>query len=442
MEVLPGTRDILGQSPRLKGYSHLALCFAHPKILSREGTATALETATHRIQSALPWIGGMVVHQGESEGNSGTFAVARGSSKSILRVQDRSAHCPSYEDIVQAKGSSNLLDVALFSAEPSLPDSDRSGTSPAHVLTLTATWIKDGLILDCAAHHNMLDMGGIDQFFQLLGTALRGQEFSETVLEANTRDRLDIFPLLSPNGPKCDISHLRCPSSLGKPARPPPPPGPLPAFHHFRFTATQLSQLADLAKTPSVDDALSAFIWKRLSAVRMKLGQKPDTITGFSRTLDCRRELDAPIEYMGNSVMKTYSTMTLDELERSSLVDVAAQLRRDVQRIRNRYLLRSVATAIAEEPDKTRFNSVKGFNADTWINASSWAGVATYSVEFGLLGKPTLVRRPTSKPVQSLLYFLPRMEQGSIDIQFCLMDDEIQGLKCDREWDQSVEYIG
>ncbi|KAJ5122961.1 hypothetical protein N7448_009058 [Penicillium atrosanguineum] len=142
----------------------------------------------------------------------------------------------------------------------------------------------------------MLDMGEIDQFFQLLGTALRGQEFDETIVEVNTRNRLDIFPLLSLDVPKCDISHLRCATSLGKPARPTPQPDPLPAFHHFRFTATQLSQLTDLAETPSVDDALSAFIWKRLSAVQMKLGQKPDTITGFPRTLDCRRALEAPIE--------------------------------------------------------------------------------------------------------------------------------------------------
>lgn len=443
MEILPGTQDILGQSPRLKGYTHLALCFALPESLSRESITTALKTATRRIPSALPWIGGVVVHQGEGDRNSGRFAVARcPSSETILKFQDRSDACPSYEEIIHSKGSSDLLDVALLSAETSLPDSDGSETNPAPVLTLTASWIKNGLVLDCAAHHNMLDMGGIDQFFQLLTTALQGQEFNKTVIEANMRDRLDIFPLLSPDEPKSDISHLRCPSSLGKPVRPPPQPGPLPVFHHFRFSAERLSQLKTLAETPSIDGALSAFIWKRLSAVRMGLGQKPDTITGFSRTLDCRRTLDAPVEYMGNVVMKTYSTMTLDELTRTSLASVASQLRIDVLKIRDRHVLRSLATASAEEPDKTTFNFVKGFNSDTWINASSWAGVRAYASEFGLLGKPALIRRPTSKPVQSLLYFLPRMERGDIDIQLCLMDSEIHGLRRDPEWCRFAEYIG
>ncbi|KAJ5704486.1 hypothetical protein N7536_000175 [Penicillium majusculum] len=444
MEILPGTQDILGQFPRLKGYTHLALCFAHPESLSRESTTTVLETATRRITSTLSWIGGVVVHQGEGDGNSGRIAIARcPSSEAILKVQDRSDVCPSYENIVHSKGPSGLIDVALLSAETSLPDSDtRSGTDPAHVLTLTATWIKNGLILDCAAHHNVLDMGGIDQFFQLLATAIQGQEFNKTVIEVNTRDRRGIFPLLGAVEPKYDISHLRCPSSLGNPVRPPPPPGALSAFHHFRFSTKQLSQLKYLAKTPSVDDALSAFIWKRLSAVRMGLGQKADAMTGFSRTLDCGRTLDAPVEYMGNVVIKTYSTMILDEVNSSSMAAVAAQLRSDVRKIRDRHLLRSLATIIAEEPDKTTFNFVKGFNPNTWINASSWAGVGVYLLEFGLLGKPALIRRPMSKPVQSLLYFLPRMEQGDIDIQLCLMNSEIQGLRCDLEWGHFSEYIG
>lgn len=442
MEVLPGTQDILGQLPRLKGYTHLALCFSHPENLSREKTIRALETATRRITSALPWIGGVVVHQGEGNGSSGRLAVARSNSK-ILKIQDLSDVCSSYEKIVHSNGSSDLLDVALLSAETSVPDPDTlSETDPAHVLTLTASWIKNGLILDCAAHHSMLDMGGINQFFQLLATALQGQEFKKATIEANTCDRRNTFPLLGPDEPKYDISHLRCPSSLGKPVCPPPPSGVLPVFCNFRSTVTQLSQLKILAETPSVDDALSAFIWKRLSSVRIALGQKPDAMAGFSRTLDCRHTLYAPIEYMGNVVMKTYSTMMLDELNRSSLAAIAAQLRSDVRKIRCRHLLRSLATALAEEPDKTTFSFVKGFNPDTWINASSWAGLGTYSEEFGLLNKPVLIRRPTSKPVQSLLYFLPRMEQGDIDIQLCLMDSEIQELRRDPEWSRYLEYIG
>lgn len=174
----------------------------------------------------------------------------------------------------------------------------------------------------------------------------------------------------------------------------------------------------------------------------MELGQKPNAITGFSRTLDCRHTLDVPVEYMGNLAIKTYSIMTLDELGNSYLRTVAALLRSDIREIRDRHVLRSLATVLSEEPDKTTFTFVKGFNPDTWINASSWAGVDAYSSKFGLLGKPGIIRRPTSKPVQSLLYFLPRMKQGDIDLQLCLMDSEIQGLRVDPERGQYSEYIG
>lgn len=174
----------------------------------------------------------------------------------------------------------------------------------------------------------------------------------------------------------------------------------------------------------------------------MRQGLAPDAITGFSRAVDCRQPLGIPIEYMGVAVVKTYSTMTFDELDQSSLAIVAAQLRKDVRKVRDGRFLRSLATLIAEEPDKSTINFVKGFDPDTWINASSWASVSVYALEFGPLGKAALVRRPKSKPVHSLLYFMPRMESGDIDVLLCLKDDEIRGLRSDLEWSRYSKYIG
>ncbi|KAK6079280.1 trichothecene 3-O-acetyltransferase [Seiridium cupressi] len=443
-ETFPGTRDILGQLPRLKGYTHLALCFAHPEGLSRGDTVAALEKATCKITAALPWLGGAVVHRGEDAGNSGNFLVARcPDTETILKIQDRSDVLSAYEDISLLKVPGDVLDVTLLSAETSLPDSyPESETNPAPVLTLTGSWIRDGLILDCAAQHNMLDMNGIDQFLRLLANTLLGQELDEAIIAANMYDRMGLFSFSDTSVSQHDISHLRCSSSLGKPMRPPAPPGWLPFFYIFRFKSTQLGLLRKTAGTPSIDDALSAFVWKRLSAIRMGMGERPDAVTGFSRAVDCRRPLNIPPEYMGNLAVKTYTTMASDELNRSSLADVVAQLRRDLREIRDPGLLRRLLAAIAEEPDKSTFSFVKGYKPDTWVNASSWAGVHAYSLKFGVLGKPSVIRRPTSKPVQSLLYFFPRTEEGDIDVQLCLVDREIQGLRADPEWRQYAEYVG
>lgn len=437
-------QDIFGQLPRMKGYTHLALCFPHPEGLKQEATVAFLEAATRRITSALPWIGGSVINQGAGTGCSGLFTVVPCTrTEAVFRIQDRSDVCPSYEEILQAREASDLLDVAILSAESSLPDSyTDSSCNPAPVLTLTASWIKGGIVLDCAAQHNILDMGGIDQLLKLLATALQGQAFDQYAIDINTRDRLSLFPLLAADEANIDHSQMQCPSSLDKPLRPPPPPGPIASFHHFRFKATSLSQLQSLAETPSLDDALSAFVWKRLSAVRMSQAHTPDAVTGFSRALDCRRTLGIPVEYMGVVAVKAYSTMRFDELGSSSLAIVAARLRKDVRTIRDRTFLRSLATLIAEEPDKSTINFVKGFNPDTWVNASSWAGVGAYGLDFGPLGKPAIIRRPKSKPVQGLLYFLPRLEQGDMDVLLCLKENEIQGLRSDPEWSRYGEYIG
>ncbi|KAJ5772442.1 hypothetical protein N7520_002971 [Penicillium odoratum] len=324
-----------------------------------------------------------------------------------------------------------------------MPDTyTETETNPAPVLTLTVNWIQGGLILDCAAQHNILDMGGVDQFFQLLAAALQGHEFSDATIAANTRDRLSIFPLLDPGDRHCDHSKMRCPSCLTlTPLQRPPSSGSIPAYHYFRFDASSLARLTALAETPSTDDALSAFIWKRLSLLRQR-HQSPETVTGFSRVVDCRRTLDVPIEYMGVTIMKTSSRMTFREMKQSSLINLAARLRQDVQRVRDQYFLRSLATLIAEEPDKSTINFVDGFNADTWINASSWAAAVTYRMDYGLLGRPAFVRRPKSKPVQGLLYFLPIMDNGDVDVLLCLRDWEILGLCEDLEWKHYAEYIG
>jgi hypothetical protein len=285
-------------------------------------------------------------------------------------------------------------------------------------------------------------MGGIDQFLRLLATSLQSGDLPQTAIEINNRDRRSIFPLLGQDEIKYDHTAMRCPSALDKPLRPPPPPGPRPAFQHFRFSATSLGSIAELCNTPSIDDALSAFVWKRLSVVRLHLYDKPDAVTGFSRAVDCRRNLSVPAQYMGQLAAKTFSTITLRQIEGSSLETVAAHLRKDLQKIRDQNFLRSLATLIDSEPDKSTFNFVQGFNPDTWINASSWAGVNAYTLEFGLLGKPAVIRRPTSKPVQSLLYFLPQMEQGDIDVLLCLKDEEIVMLKKDEEWSKYALYIG
>lgn len=459
MEVLPGTEDIFGQLPRMKGYTHLALCFLHSGFSgSQERTTGQLRAATSRVTTALPWIGGSVVHirteTGSETGSTGTFAIARcPATEDILKFQDRSDVYPNLEDIIDAKGPSHQLDVSKLSTETSLPDSyTESDDHPAPVLTLTVSWISCGVILDCAAQHNVMDMGGIDQFLRLLATSLQIQQENEgeldpKAIEINLQDRLNLFPLLAPDEEKCDHSELRVPATPNPTQR--PRPGILPwlttsqpAFHHFRINATNLGTLKFIAETPSADDALSAFIWKSLSAVRQSNGQVPDAVTGFTRAIDCRRALGVPTEYMGQMAVKTYSKMTLAQIEQSSLAAIAAHLRKDVQRIRDRHWLRSLATLIAQEPDKSTFNFGKEFDPETWINASSWAGVAAYGLEFGRLGKPAIIRRPDAKPVQGILIFLPIFENGDLDIVLCLRKFEIQGLRGLKDWERFAEYIG
>lgn len=91
-----------------------------------------------------------------------------------------------------------------------------SDTNPARVFVIQASFIKGGILLDAAAQHNFIDGGGLFQCLQLFAKAMRGEPFSDFELEQGNRDRRTLIPLLGPNEPLLDHSHLKCPpATLG-----------------------------------------------------------------------------------------------------------------------------------------------------------------------------------------------------------------------------------
>ena len=76
------------------------------------------------------------------------------------------------------------------------------------------------------------------------------------------------------------------------------------------------------------------------------------------------------------------------------------------------------------------------------MGTSSMASVPLYKANFGLLGQPTLARRPTFAPIPSTIYVMPQTLQGDVDALVCLGDADIAALRDDPEWSSCVEYIG
>ena len=447
-------QDDLGQLPFLKSYSHLLLAFPlDERAHSRDRVRQSLTAAALKITQALPWLAGKVIQ------DEGLFKVQRCARweppHTIVRFRELDDRCASYDEIVQARGPISLLDGHLLAPRKAFPESyEETEADPAPVLAFQVNFIRGGLLVDCAAQHNLIDMSGIEQCYRLLATALRGEHFSTQAIEQGNRDRRTIVPHLGPTEPMLDHRNFKRPST---PIPTPAEPASRFAWRYFRFSRTRLDQIkrlalpavpsdnaaaADDVRYISTNDALSAFCWQRITAVRLRRRKEPGAPTKFCRAINGRAAMDVGPEYLGDLVSIAMSRFTSGELVDAPLSTVAQAMRRDLSTVNNRYYIRSFASFIAREPDRSVISYGGAFNPDTDIGSSSWAHVQLHRVQFGVLGAPRLVRRPDFVPLKSDIYFMPQTAEGDIDALLCFNQADFDGLAQDAEWTSSAECIG
>ena len=460
MDDLARYQDVIGQLARLKTYTHVLLCFPLHDGISRDLVVQTLKSGALRLTSAFPWLVSKVVNEGSGPGNSGMFSLAPCLSfkapNTIVRVKDCSDICVSYNEILEARGPFTLLDGKTLAPVKAFPETYKDSESdPAPVIAIQANFIQGGLLLDAAVQHNFIDGSGLFQCMRLLAKAMRGEEFSALEIQQGNRDRRNLIPLLSPNEPMLDHSHLRRPplSECQNQEQPLETSRTSAAWYCFRFPALKLAQLkaransensGSLSSVPfvSTNDALSAFCWKRVSVVRLSRRQRPNDFSKFSRALEARRALRIPQEYMGQMGYNATCRLAFKELEHASLGAIASFLRGTAQSVNTEYSVRSWVTFIANEPDKSTIMFGGAFNPDTDIGLSSLVHTNLYGASFGVLGKPELVRRPNFTPLEGCVYLWSQTEAGDLDVLMCLNEMDVQALKMDEEWKQYAEYIG
>lgn len=461
-------RDVLGQLPFLKSYTHLLLCFSILDDKDRELIVSSLEDGILKIKSTLPWLGYRVINDGKSS----RLAVCPefAPPNSSLQVRDRSNECPSFSEIVKAKGPFSMLDGSLIAPVVAFPQSyEESDLKPAPVISFQANFVNGGLLLDFAAQHNTMDMSGMCQCLHLLAAAMRGDEFSALELEQGNRDRRHLVPLLRPEEPLLDHSHMiRRPNPLLSSGVPPRPSQngiinqPVWNWHTFRFSASSLRALKELASqytaSPdsdsnqtvafiSTNDALCAFWWQRLSFIRLARSDntgplKPDQPSMFSRAIDGRTALNIPPEYIGQMIHTCPTKLPIGEVATRPLGYVAAELRRSLKTYNTTQMVRSFATLIARAEDRSAITFMATYDPNTDVGCSSWAHADVYSKEFGkILGKPALVRRPRFDPLKGVVYLLPKNLDGDIDVITCLTQEDLEGLVSDVKFKKHTERI-
>ncbi|KAI9376432.1 hypothetical protein BJX61DRAFT_489897 [Aspergillus egyptiacus] len=318
--------------------------------------------------------------------------------------------------------------------------------------------LQGGLLLDIAAQHNIIDATGIFYIAHLLSRLMADQPnlIPKADLVLGNCDRINIISLLPPDEP--------LPKEMSEFIQPYPQTVDRDTLAQFRWYFFHMSPEAIAAihteaishpedfvaslTTVSVNDALTAFFWQRLTRVRSRLspssptsGQYSEPTTQLTRAADLRRTMKLSPAYMGHMVRTANLRLPVSTVATSSLSYLASALRNCVSEHTTPQAVRSYATLLARTTDKSRILYAGGFNPLTDLSCSSMAHVMVPRFGKGL-GVPEFVRRPAAGLLPSGMYVGPGRGGEGVDAMVCLKSSEIEGLMGDEAWSSKIEVVG
>ncbi|KAI1412494.1 hypothetical protein F5Y13DRAFT_180003 [Hypoxylon sp. FL1857] len=445
-------QDVVSQFPFLNGYTNLVCGFQLASDTSRGTIVTAIEAAVDRLTTQVPWLGHQVKSALRGPGKSDILKLApwpAGSpANKIVRVKDCEESIPSMTQLNRAGIPVKMLDSKILSPWPSLPQ-HHGIIGPVPVIALQANFVRGGLILNLSAHHVIIDATGIVQLMRLLAIVLNGDEIPTSYIDQANRDRSRVVPLIRHGDPVKDHSYLRRPSDW-VPAAPASPP----EWCLFKLPVPALTALMKLASSPSQlvseNDVICAFYWRCLTTVRLARGFSTDTVTKFSRTIDGRSVVGVPFSYMGHLIYHAAARLTMGQVVSAPLSTVSQKLRRELIAANTTWAVRSYATFLAREPDRSSLlyggmhnpNTDVGSTSSIFSIGDSREASSTTTGTWGpLLGSVRFVRRPNVTPIPGS-FSTGGIEGGAITVQVCLPKEDLEGLKKDQEWKQYMRCVG
>ena len=459
-------QDVVSQFPFLNGYSHIAFLFQPPNVddASQQDTIiTNVRDAVDKLTAQIPWLAGRVLHTPGPPGcsSSGHYTMAPWPSDAPKNEIVHVNHCedlmPPMTRILRAGAPISLLDDKTLIPCPSLPIPH--GLEPPPVLIIRLNFLRGGLIVNMSTHHMAIDGTGLVQIMRLLANILQGrEEIPSAELEQANRDRRRVVPLVPPGEPVKDHSHLRAP-----PGHVTAPPSSPPKWCCFKLPILSLPALRKNATPPpsasslsspqqlSDNDVLCAFFWQRITASRLARGFSPDTLTKMTRTIDARGAVGVPVTYMGHLTYYSVTQLPMGQVASLPLSSIAQILRRELNAANTPWSIRSYATFMSREPDKSRLVYAGLRNLDTDLGVTAFSASQSIGQEtdgsampdsFGpVLGQLKHTRRPNVFPLTGGITLCP-IEGGALPIVMCMPEADLDALQKDSEWRHYTRYIG
>lgn len=435
----PLFQDVLSQFPALNGHTQLVIGFRLSPDTSNTAVTDELKLAIESLICQIPWLNGQVV---EKDGlRLPAPWPADGPKHEIVRSKDCSHLLPTMAQLLKDKVPISKLDAQVLSPFAGL-SAGHTLEPPVPIVALQANFIHGGLLLTLCLHHVVMDGTASFQLIRHLATALQGKLISpQDLLEAN-RDRRSVMRLLAPGEPAKDYSDLRRPPGFSYPAVLSPP-----TWCSFKLPIAAVNGLMKATRSQglslvSENDVICAFCWQRISTVRLgRMG--PETVSKFSRAIDGRIAAGVSFSYMGHMVYHANLRLPIGFIASSTLASIAEKLRHTLDSVNNEWTLRSYATFIAREPDKSNLLYGGKTNPNTDLGATSaLAGTDIWPSTFGpSLGPSCFMRRSRTTPIVGSISMSPA-EGDFIPVTLCLPGEDMEGLRCDREWMRYTKVIG
>jgi len=445
------TLDIFGQQV-LPIYTQI--CFGFP-ITSDESYLRAiktLETAMEKLYVQFPWLSGRVVNEGATASSSGIFKIKprpQGEDARLFVKDLRNE--PSFQSFAILRSAGfpiDALDEDLLAPRRTLMSADHS----SEVFLVQATLIGKGLLLTFLGHHQAMDGIGQDHVIRLFSKACRNGDFTEEERLVGKLTSSNTLPLLDeslelPPALKYQIVEKHSP-----PSHPRAQISAACSWASFSFDNSSLKRLKAVAARElsptsfiSTDDALSAFIWKSVTSVRLAR-LSASTPSTFARAVDVRSMLGISTLHPGFVQNMTYNTLTFQELVEKPLGALASHLRSKVDPKTSTLAhdTRALATFLSYTPDKSCVSFAASIKGTSDIFFSSWAKMRCYGYDFGPnLGKAEVIRRTKSHNMtEGLMYLMPRSPEGEIGLVICLSDEDLAALRTDEEFLRFAEFVG
>lgn len=452
-------QDILGQLIRVNLYTPICLCFPLQDASTQPQIIDTLTKGLELLSVSFPWLAGQVIREGNT-GRSKIIPLENKTPCLIVRDLTHDAAVPSMDTLRKAKFPFSMLDGEVLAPLSGLPTSYEG--DPAPVFFLQANFIIGGVLLNFAGEHSTMDGQGLGEIIRIFHKACHSKSFTdEEILQGNCA-RDSVIPLLDQTSykPGPELGHL-----LVKPRATTSTPTssnnnlpPKCTWTYFHFSSSSLSKLKSIASESSksitpekpttapyitTNDALSAFIWQSTSRIRSPR-LLPSITSTFARAVDVRPCLSIPSCYPGNMSNHTYTTLPLPSLVSSTpLGSLASTLRLALNQSDLNFTIRSLATYISLTDDMSSITPGANLDFSADVFFSSWSKLGCYKLDFNLgLGLPESVRRPRYAVVESLMYLMPIDRTGAIDAAICLRDEDMEGLRGDRDFREYAEWIG